>query len=87
MFTDNGQVTILSNHEEYLANVTSFSLEVILPLGFMAIGIAIGIVISAKLCSYFTRTTDGFRNRARSGASWGAGDRKRRKYRCFRFFF
>ena len=42
--------------KSYLANVTSFSLEVILPLGFMAIGIAIGIVISAKLCSYFTRT-------------------------------
>ena len=38
--------------KSYLANVTSFSLEVILPLGFMAIGIAIGIVISAKSVSY-----------------------------------
>ena len=27
-----------------------------MPLGFMAIGIALGIVISAKLCSYFTKT-------------------------------
>ena len=42
--------------KSYLANVTSFSLDVILPLGFMAIGIAIGIVISAKLCAYFTKT-------------------------------
>lgn len=42
--------------KSYLANVTSFSLDVIMPLGFMAIGIAFGIVISAKLCQYFTRT-------------------------------
>ena len=27
-----------------------------MPLGFMAIGIAFGIVVSAKLCQYFTRT-------------------------------
>ena len=42
--------------KSYLANVTSFSLDVIMPLGFMAIGIAVGIVVSAKLCSYFTKT-------------------------------
>lgn len=42
--------------KSYLAHVTSFSLDVILPLGFMAIGIAIGIIVSAKLCQYFTRT-------------------------------
>lgn len=42
--------------KSYLAHVTSFSLDVIMPLGFMAIGIAFGIVVSAKLCQYFTRT-------------------------------
>lgn len=42
--------------KSYLAHVTSFSLDVIMPLGFMAIGIAFGIVASAKLCQYFTRT-------------------------------
>ena len=42
--------------KSYLAHVTSFSLDVIMPLGFMAIGIAFGIVVSAKLCHYFTRT-------------------------------
>lgn len=41
--------------KSYLANVTSFSLDIIIPLGFMAIGIALGIVVSAKLCSYFTK--------------------------------
>lgn len=41
--------------KSYLAHVTSFSLDVIMPLGFMAIGIAFGIVVSAKLCQYFTR--------------------------------
>ena len=42
--------------KSYLAHVTSFSLDVIMPLGFMAIGIAFGIVVSAKLCQYFIRT-------------------------------
>ena len=42
--------------KSYLAHVTSFSLDIIMPLGFMAIGIAFGIVVSAKLCQYFTRT-------------------------------
>ena len=42
--------------KSYLAHVTSFSLDVIMPLGLMAIGIAFGIVVSAKLCQYFTRT-------------------------------
>lgn len=42
--------------KSYLAHVTSFSFDVIMPLGFMAIGIAFGIVVSAKLCQYFTRT-------------------------------
>ena len=39
--------------KSYLANVTSFSLDIIIPLGFMAIGILLGIVLSAKLCGYF----------------------------------
>lgn len=41
--------------KSYLAHVTSFSLDILIPLGFMAIGIALGIVVSAKLCSYFTK--------------------------------
>ncbi len=39
--------------KSYLANVMSFSLEILIPLGFMGIGIILGIVGSAKVCQYF----------------------------------
>ena len=39
----------------YLATVTSFQLDVLIPLGFMGVGILIGIIIAAKLCSYFMK--------------------------------
>lgn len=39
--------------KSYLANIMSFSLDIFIPLGFMGIGILLGIVISAKLCDYF----------------------------------
>ena len=35
----------------YLANVLTFRMDVLLPLGFMAIGILLGIVLSAKVLS------------------------------------
>ena len=35
-----------------LANVTSFHLEIIIPLGFMAIGIILGIVLCGKLLKF-----------------------------------
>lgn len=38
--------------KSYLANVTSFSMDILIPLGFMAIGIILGIVLSAKVCKY-----------------------------------
>lgn len=38
--------------KSYLANVTSFSLTVLIPLGFMAVGIILGIIISAKVCEF-----------------------------------
>ena len=38
--------------KSYLANVTSFDLQVLIPLGFMAVGILLGILLSAKLLSY-----------------------------------
>lgn len=38
--------------KSYLANVTSFDLNILIPLGFMAIGILIGIVVSAKILNY-----------------------------------
>lgn len=38
--------------KSYLANVTSFQLEVLIPLGFMGIGILIGIVASAKVTGF-----------------------------------
>ncbi len=34
--------------KSYIANVTSFRLEVIIPLGFIAVGVALGILLSAK---------------------------------------
>lgn len=39
--------------KSYLANVTAFSLEILIPLAFMGIGIILGILLSAKVCQYF----------------------------------
>ena len=39
----------------YLANVLLFQLNILIPLGFMGIGIILGIVISAKVCGYFLK--------------------------------
>ena len=41
--------------KSYLANVTSFQLDILIPLGFMGIGILIGIVLSAKFCDYMIK--------------------------------
>lgn len=39
--------------KSYLAHVMSFHLNILIPLGFMGVGIALGIVLSAKVCSFF----------------------------------
>lgn len=41
--------------KSYLANVTSFQLDILIPLGFMGIGIILGIVASAKVTGYFLK--------------------------------
>ena len=41
--------------KSYLANITSFSMDILIPLGFMGVGIILGILISAKLCGYFLK--------------------------------
>lgn len=41
--------------KSYLANITLFSMNILIPLGFMGIGIILGILISAKLCGYFLK--------------------------------
>lgn len=41
--------------KSYLANVTSFQLNVLIPLCFIGIGVIIGIVLSAKVCDYFIK--------------------------------
>lgn len=41
--------------KSYLAHVTSFSMQVLIPLGFMGIGILLGIVLSAKVCDFFLK--------------------------------
>ena len=41
--------------KSYLANITSFSMEILIPLAFMGVGIILGILISAKLCGYFLK--------------------------------
>lgn len=41
--------------KSYLANVTSFSLDILIPLGFMGVGILLGIVLSAKVCDFFLK--------------------------------
>ncbi len=45
--------------KSYLANVMSFSMQIIIPLGFMAVGIGLGILLSAKVCQYFLRICKG----------------------------
>ncbi len=35
-----------------VANVTSFSIDVLIPIGFMGVGILVGIALSSKLTSY-----------------------------------
>ena len=41
--------------KSYLAHVTSFSLDVFIPLCFMGVGILIGILLSAKVCDFFLK--------------------------------
>ncbi len=38
--------------KSYLANITQFSLQILIPLFFAAIGIALGIIASAKITSF-----------------------------------
>lgn len=41
--------------KSYVANVTSFSLDILIPLCFIAIGILLGIIVCAKACGYFLK--------------------------------
>lgn len=41
--------------KSYVANVTSFEMVVLIPLAFLAFGIFLGILISAKLTSYLLK--------------------------------
>lgn len=41
--------------KSYVANVTSFQLDVLIPLCFLGVGIVIGILISAKLTSFLLK--------------------------------
>lgn len=41
--------------KSYLANVTTFQLNVLIPLCFIGIGVLIGIALSAKVCDYFIK--------------------------------
>lgn len=41
--------------KSYLANVTSFQFNVLIPLCFIGIGVIIGIILSAKVCDYFIK--------------------------------
>ena len=40
----------------YVANVTSFKLKILIPLGFIAIGIILGIILSSVLTNYLLKT-------------------------------
>lgn len=40
-----------------LANVTTFKLNILIPLVFIAIGVVLGIVISSKICNYFLKNS------------------------------
>lgn len=39
----------------YVANVTTFELNILIPLGFIAVGIGIGIVVSAVITNYLLK--------------------------------
>lgn len=39
-----------------IANVTTFQINVLIPLIFVGCGVIIGIVLSSKICNYFLRT-------------------------------
>lgn len=41
--------------KSYLANVTSFQMNVLIPLVFIGIGVILGIVLSAKVCDFFIK--------------------------------
>ena len=41
--------------KSYLANVLSFSIQILIPIGFMGIGIILGILLSAKFCDYMIK--------------------------------
>ena len=41
--------------KSYLANVTSFQLDVLIPLCFIGIGVILGIILSAKVCDFFIK--------------------------------
>lgn len=41
--------------KSYVAHVLSFDLQVLIPLGFISVGIAIGILLSAKITSYYLK--------------------------------
>lgn len=45
--------------KSYLANITSFSMSVLVPLGFMGVGIGLGILLSAKVCQFFLQRSKG----------------------------
>lgn len=39
----------------YVANVTTFNLSILIPLAFIAVGVGIGIILSAKLTNYLVK--------------------------------
>lgn len=41
--------------KSYLANVTSFQMNILIPLVFIGIGVILGIVLSAKVCDFFIK--------------------------------
>ena len=43
--------------KSYLAHVTSFSLQVLIPLAFIGLGVLIGVALSAKVCDFFLKRT------------------------------
>jgi len=45
--------------KSYLAHVTSFQMNVLIPLCFIGIGVILGIVLSAKVCDFFLKKNKG----------------------------
>lgn len=41
--------------KSYLAQVTTFQLNILIPLFFIAIGVVLGLVLSAKVCDFFLK--------------------------------